>query len=162
METPKPTTLFRGRAALLASACLISPLVAGEPPTGKSPSSSDSANPKIAAEEASELLKKGDESYTSGRYADAVEAYAGARDLISPEATNLHAAATERYAQASVEQARVLSRKGDIAAAKATVEKVLDPSVAPKNPGALAFLAQLNDPIRTNPALTAEHVADMD
>ena len=162
METPKPTTLFRGRAALLASACLISPLVAGEPPSGKKISFSDSENPKIAAEEARELLKKGDESYTSGRYADAVEAYAGAKDLISPQATNLHAAATERYAQASVEQARALSRKGDIAAAKAAVEKVLDPSVAPKNPGALALLAQLNDPIRTNPALTAEHAADMD
>ena len=72
----------------------------------------------------------------------------------APVTAELRAAATERYAQASVEQARVLSRKGDVAGAKAAVDKVLREDVAPDDPGALAMRAQLDDPIRTNPALT--------
>lgn len=164
METFKPTTPFRGRAALLASACLIAPLIAGEPRTGDTLSASEVSRRKLAIEEAQELLRKGDESYTAGRYAEAVEAYAGARELIpdAPVSAELRAAATERFAQASVEQARFLSRKGDVAGARAVVDKVLVPAVDPENPGALAFRAQLDDPIRTNPALTAEHARDID
>jgi len=64
--------------------------------------------------------------------------------------------------QASIEQARVLSRKGDVAGAKAAVDKVLRAEVAPDNPAALAFRAQLDDPIRTNPALDAEHAKNVD
>ena len=54
------------------------------------------------------LLRKGDEAYQAGRYAEAVEAYAGAREMIpdAPVSAELRRAATERYAQASVEQAR--------------------------------------------------------
>jgi general secretion pathway protein D len=164
METFKPIFRIRGRAALLASACLF-PALAVTP---------GSANPEIASqelarrssstEEARELLRKGDEAYQAGRYAEAVEAFAGAREMLpdAPVTGALRAAATERYAQASVEQARQLSRKGDVAGAKQTVDKVLLPGVAPNDPGALAFRNQLDDPIRTNPALTAEHAADVD
>ena len=53
-------------------------------------------------------------------------------------------------------------RKGDVPAAKAAVDKVLADDVAPRDPVALAYRAQLDDPIRTNPALTAEHAKDID
>ena len=164
METLKPNPPCRGRAALLATACLIVPLLGGEPLAGSSLAESEVSRRGVAIDEARELLRKGDEAYTAGRYAEAVEAYGGARDLIpnAPVSAELRSAATARYAQASVEQARVLSRNGDVAAAKAAVDKVLKESVAPDNPGALAFRAQLDDPIRTNPALTAEHAKDVD
>ncbi|MES2924715.1 MAG: Amuc_1098 family type IV pilus outer membrane protein [Verrucomicrobiota bacterium] len=164
METLKPIHLIRGRAVLLASACLIAPLLAGEPRGGSSLAESELSRRSVAIDEAQELLRKGDEAYTAGNYAQAVEAYAGARDLIpdAPISAELRAAATERYAQASVEQARNLSRNGDVAGAKAVVDKVLVKSVAPNNPGALAMRGQLDDPIRTNPALTAEHAKDVD
>jgi general secretion pathway protein D len=164
METFKPTTYSRGRAALLASACLLSPLLAGETRSGSDVADQALSQRAAAIDEAQILLKKGDEAYTAGRYSDAVEAYSGARDLIpnAPVSAALRVAATDRYAQASVEYARVLSRKGDVAAAKAAVSKILAESVAPENPGALAMLAQLNDPIRTNPALTAEHAKNVD
>jgi general secretion pathway protein D len=164
METSKPIQPFRGRAALLATAFLIAPLMAGEPRGSASLADGELSRRAVAIEEAQVLLKKGDEAYTSGRYAEAVEAYSGARDLIpnAPISAELRAAATERYAQASVEQARQLSRKGDVAGAKAAVDKVLAESVAPNNPGALNFRAQLDDPIRTNPALTAKHAKDVD
>ncbi|MES2440522.1 MAG: Amuc_1098 family type IV pilus outer membrane protein [Verrucomicrobiota bacterium] len=164
METVKPIIPSRGRAALLATACLIVPLMAGESRTGSSLAETELSRRSVAIDEAQELLKKGDEAYTAGRYADAVVAYSGARDLIpdAPVSAELRIAATERYAQASVEHARALSRKGDVAGARTAVDKVLAESVAPNNPGALAMRAQLDDPIRTNPALTAEHAKDVD
>ncbi|NJR42214.1 MAG: hypothetical protein HC767_05725 [Akkermansiaceae bacterium] len=61
-----------------------------------------------------------------------------------------------------MEQGRYLSRKGDVAGAKAMVDKVLGESVAPKHIGALNFRAELDDPIRTNPALTPEHAKNVD
>lgn len=164
METFKPIKPFRGRFALLATACLIAQLKGGEPRGGSSLAASEVSRRSAAIEEAQILLEKGDQAYTSGRYSEAVEAYSGARDLIpdAPVTAELRAATTERYAQASVEHARLLSRKGDVAGAKAAVDKVLAPSVAPENPGAVNFRAQLDDPIRTNPALTAEHAKNVD
>jgi general secretion pathway protein D len=164
METFKPIISLRGRVALLATACFISPVVGGEPYRGAT--SADRISSKVFAslDEAQELLKKGDEAYTSARYADAVEAYQGAHELIpnAPTTAELKSAAAERYAQASVEQARYLSRKGDVAGAKAAVDKVLADSVAPKHIGATNFRAELDDPIRTNPALTPEHAKNVD
>ncbi len=160
METLKPTIPFCSRAALLATFCLISPLMAGEI------GSSSSKNPAKTAslDEAQELLKKGDEAYTSQRYADAAEAYSAARELIpnSEAFDELKSAATERYAQAAVEQGRYLSRKGDVAGARAVVDKVLQPDVAPQNLYATKFRNELDDPIRTNPALNAAHARNVD
>lgn len=110
------------------------------------------------------LLLKGDEAYQAGKYKEAMEAYAGASDAFpdAPATAELKAAATQRYAQASVEYGRELSRKGDVAQAKAIVDKVLADGVAPDDPMANAFRAELDDPIRTNPAITKEHAADID
>jgi general secretion pathway protein D len=164
METFKPITHPLSRAALLAGACLLSPLLAGEFEGGLGTAGRELARRSSSVEEAQILLKKGDEAYTTARYADAVEAYSGARDLlpVAPISAALRAAATDRFAQASVEHARILARKGDLAAAKAAVAAVLVKSVAPENAGALAMQAQLDDPIRSNPALTAEHAKNVD
>jgi general secretion pathway protein D len=164
METIKPIHHFLGVAACLASIGMILPLPAGDSRGGNNPATSELSRRRIAIEEAQELLRKGDEAYTSGRYGEAVEAYAGARGLIpeAPITAELRAAATERFAQASVEHARVLSRNGDVAGARAVVDKVLIPDVAPNHPGAVNFLGQLDDPIRTNPAVSATHTQDVD
>lgn len=110
------------------------------------------------------LLTKGDEAYDSGKYNEAAEAYAGARNSF-PDALatqELREAATRRFVLASVAYGRELSRKGDVAGAKAAVDKVLEESVVPNDESANAFRAELDDPIRTNPALTKEHAADVD
>ena len=164
METYKPILPFRGRAALLATACMIAPLLAGEPQGGADLAEIEHSRRSAAMDEAQELLRNGDQAYLNARYSEAAEAYSGARDLIpdAPVSAELRAAATQRYGQASVEQARMLSRKGDVAGAKAVVDKILSPSVDPQNVDALAFRGELDDPIRTNPALTAEHAKDVD
>lgn len=164
MEIPKPNTLIRRSAALITAVIVVAPLMAGEPHATQNLANSEVSRPSSAIDEAQELLRKGDEAYTAGHYSVAVEAYAGARDMI-PDAANaveLRAAATERYVQASIESARALSKKGDIAGAKAVVSKVLVGSIAPNHSAALAFLAQLDDPIHTNPALTAKVAKDVD
>ncbi len=164
METLKPIQSICGRTALLATAFLIAPLAAREPRAASGFLDREVSRRALAIEEAQVLLNKGDEAYTSGRYPEAVEAYSGARELIpdAPVSAELRTAATERYAQASVEHARVLSRKGNIAQAKIVLDKVLEKSVAPNHPGTLDFRAQLDDPIRTNPALAPEHGKDID
>jgi general secretion pathway protein D len=153
-----------GRATLLAAVCVVVPLTASEPIAGTAVAESERSRRTAAIEEARELLRKGDEVYQAGRYAEALEAYAGARDLL-PDArisAELRAAATQRYVQASIEHARVLSRNGDVAGAKSAVDKVLRDDVAPNDAQALTFRAQLDDPIRTNPALTAGHAKNID
>ncbi len=164
METSKPNSTLRGHALLLATACLILPLAAGENGRSSSLAAKEESRRSAAIDEAQELLKKGDEAYNATRYADAATAYAGARDLIpnAPISADLKAAATERYAQAAVENAHQLSKKGDVAGAKAAVDKVLAKDVAPDNLAALACRAQLDDPIRTNPSLTAQDGKNID
>lgn len=119
---------------------------------------------QASVDEAQMLLLKGDEAYASGKYEEAVAAYSGAQQLFpdSPATTELRSAALQRYAQASVELAKEMSRKGDVAGAKSTMDKVLADGIAPNDPEAIAYRAQLDDPIRTNPALTKEHAADVD
>jgi len=150
-----------GRAALLATACLVVPVLGGDTP---GLFEKEQAKRYQGVEEAQELLVKGDEAYNAGRYNDAVTAYSGARALIpnAPATVELREAATERYAQASVEYGRELLRKGDLDGAKAAVDKVLAKDVAPGDIGAVAFKNQLNDPIRNNPAMTAQHGKNVD
>lgn len=119
---------------------------------------------QASVQEAQILLLKGDEAYQAGKFKQAMEAYGGAIDAFpnAPATAELKAAATQRYSQASIEFGRELSRKGGVADAKAVVDNVLADEVAPSDPMANAFRSELDDPIRTNPALTKEHAADID
>ncbi len=153
-----------GRAALLATACLVFPLAAGEPATPPSGASREVAARQEAVEEARLLLAKGDEAYHAAKFSEAAEAYDGARGLLpaAPVVADLRAAATERYALASVALARELARGGDVPGAREAIDKVLADGVAPDHALARLVRAELDDPIRTNPALTREHAADVD
>jgi len=156
MESVSRFIPSRRRAALLATACLLVPAFAAEP---AALFEREMAKRHQGVEEAQILITKGDEAYHSGQYADAVEAFAGARDLIpaAPATNQLREAVTRRYAQASVAYGQQLVRKGDLPGAHAVIDKVLAKDVAPDDLDAVAFRAQINDPIRTNPAMTAEH-----
>ncbi len=164
METSKPIFQIRGLATWLAAIWVAGVLSADGAPDDASLAAREQSRRRANIEEAQELLRKGDEAYQARRYPEAVEAYAGARELIpdAPVSAELRAAATQRYAQAAVEHARLLSLKGDLPGAKAAVDKALNQDVAPNDPAALAFRAQLDDPIRSNPALTAAHAKDVD
>jgi general secretion pathway protein D len=151
--------------AVLAMAwCWVLPVAASAPLTPEALAQRELTKRRAAIEEAQELVTKGDQAYQAGRYADAVAAFSGAWETLpaSPLTAQLRGAAAQRYAQAAVEQARTLSRKGDVAAAKAAVDAVLHSDIAPSDAGAIAMRQQLDDPARTNPVLTKEHSADIE
>lgn len=164
LPTIQPVFPSLCRIAWWVAACLAADLAAAGPASDAGLAQREQVRLSAAIEEGQELLRKGDEAYQAGHYADAMEAYSGAVDLIpaAPVSAELHAAAVERNVQASIEQARALSRKGDVAGAKAAVDKVLRAGAAPGHPAALALRAQLDDPIRTNPALDAKHAQHID
>jgi general secretion pathway protein D len=160
------TTTLASRARLLALAPATCLLLA-QPIFAQSSSAMAQAEVQRRANnatEAQELLKKGDESYKAGKWSDAVAAYTGARELLpeAPATAELRKATTDRLVQASVELAREQRRLGDVSGAKATVDKVLDASVAPDSGSALEMRDQLDDPIRTNPAVTKKDGQDVE
>jgi general secretion pathway protein D len=161
----KPSKWIRPVVAWCLAACLSGFAHAGGVGgSGDAAGAREQARRAAAMQEAQELLLKGDEAYAAGKFAEAVVAFAGARELFpdAPQTAELRAAAADRYAQAAVEQGKILSKKGDMDGAKALLDKVLAEGVAPRHAGALAFRAQLDDPIRSNPALNAEHAKDVD
>lgn len=113
---------------------------------------------------AQELLKQGDVSYNNGKFGEAVDAYQKAFELIPQGGltAEIKAAAAQRYAQAAVENAKVLSRSGQYDVARNQLNNVLKPGVSPKNPAVIKMLGRLDDPIRTSPTLTPEHVTDIE
>lgn len=154
------------RARLLAVAPLTCLLLA-QPLAAQAPSRLAQAEMERRAtrtREAQELLTKGDEAYKAEKWAEAAEIYGRARGLLpaAPASGDLRSAATERFAQASVEQARKQRRLGDVEGAKATLDGVLTPDVAPHDAAALQLQEELNDPIRTNPAVTLEHTKNVE
>ena len=156
------TTRASIRFALLSTALLMSYTSAQSPAGSLAEKEASSRLERVVS--AQELLMKGDAAYGAGKYQEAVEQYLSARNMIpnAPASAELLEAATERYATAAVQRSAELSRKGDVAAAKELIEQVLAESVAPNHPAALAMRGKLDDPIRTNPALTKEHTRDVD
>ena len=150
--------------ACCLAAWLSGSLLAGASGGAGDAAAREQARRAAAVQEAQELLLKGDEAYAAGKFDDAATAFAGARDLFpdAPQTAELRAAAADRYAQAAVEQGKILLRNGDTEGAKALIDKVLAEGVAPNHAGALAFRAQLDDPIRSNPALNGEYAKDVD
>ncbi len=115
-------------------------------------------------EEAKKLLMEGDVAYGASRYEEAVNQFSQAYGLLpdAPITRDLRKATAERFATAAVERAKELRRGGDVAAALALCERVLADGVAPQHAGAMAMRDQLQDPVNTNPAMTAGHAKDID
>lgn len=162
MEFVSRSALGGRCAALLACACLLPAVVTAGPQDGKSLAERETGKRGARFEEAQVLLDNGDAAYTEGDYAKAVMAYGGALERLpeAPVTLQWRNIAKDRLITASIEQAHVLSRKGDVAGAKKLVSGLT--TVAPGNPRVADELNQLNDPIRTNQALTAEHAAQVD
>jgi len=115
------------------------------------------------AHKANELLQLGDTAYNKRDYKNAVDLYNQAFSLL-PEGSvsnELRTAAAERYAMAATERARKLAKGGHYNEAKNLLDQVLKPGIAPAHLAAIKLRAQVDDPIRYNPALTPEHTQDV-
>lgn len=119
---------------------------------------------QAAAQEGHKKLLEGDEFYALGEFKQAASAYVEARKLLpeSPATAELRTAADQRYAQATIEYSKELSRKGKTAEGKEALDLVLGNEQIKNYPEANLARNELDDPVRNNPALSGEHVEKID
>jgi general secretion pathway protein D len=154
---PSSTAVLSLAAAILG---LCAPAQAGEGDL----LGSETSRRQQATMEAQELLLHGDRAYKNGDYEQALKAYTGAFEALpdAPATAVQRAAALDRMVSASIARSQVQVRDGDLDGAKATLDKVLADGIAPDDVRARRARAQIDDPIRTNVALTPEHAKNID
>lgn len=112
-------------------------------------------------QDAQASITKGDKLFAEGDYEGALNEYKNALDLLpdAPMTAPLRDLATAKYCDAAVELARERAKNGRYADARALLNDALAKS--PGHPAAEKLLAQLDDPDRYEPALTPEHVKNV-
>ncbi len=117
-----------------------------------------------AVADADRLFLEGREAYAKGDYQVAVDKFRQALDRLpdAPMLQDRRTSYTEHLTDASVALAQQHRKVGKYAEARALLDGVLAPGVDPTNAAAKQELAYLDDPIRTNPALTYEHTQNVD
>ncbi len=117
-----------------------------------------------AVAEADRLFLEGRAAYAEGDFQKAVDEYRQALSVL-PQAASLsdrRASYTEHLGDASVALAQNFRKVGKYEEARVLLDGVLAPDVDPNNVLAKTELGYLDDPIRTNPALTYEHTKNVD
>jgi len=112
--------------------------------------------------EAEDAIAKGDKYYAEKDYEQALNEYKTALDLIpeAPATQALRDAATARYCDAAVELARQRAKGGRYDEARTLLKDALARN--PDHAAAKTLLKQLDDPDRFNPALTPQHVQNVE
>jgi len=114
--------------------------------------------------EGDRLLNEGREAYAKGDYQMAVDKYRQALDRVpaAPLLEDRRAVITRHLVDGSIALSHQYRKVGKYEEARTLLEYVLKPDVDPDNVDARCALDQLDDPIRTNPALTYEHAQNVD
>ncbi len=117
-----------------------------------------------AVAEADRLFIQGREAYAKPDYQLAFDKFSAALSTLpdAPTLSDRRASYTDHLAKSSVALAQQFRKSGKYDEARALLDKVLSPDVDPENFAAKAELGYLDDPIRTNPALTYEHTKNID
>lgn len=115
-----------------------------------------------AVAEGDRLLAEGREAYVQGDFQQAVDKYKQALDKVpdAPMFADRRDSYKANYADASVALAMEHRKVGKYTEARTLLEGVI--STDPGNAAATRELGYLDDPIRTNPALTYEHTQNVD
>jgi general secretion pathway protein D len=115
-----------------------------------------------AVSEADALLKEGREAYAKGDYQQAVDKYTQALSRLpdAPMLADRRQSYVAHLSDASVALAQKHRTVGKYTEARALLDGVI--AVDPSNGAAKQELGYLDDPIRTNPALTYEHTQNVD
>ena len=108
------------------------------------------------------LLNEGREAFAKGDYQQAVDKYRQALDRLpdAPMVSDRRQSYTAHFSDASVALAMQHRKVGKYTEARTLLEGVI--AVDPNNAAAKRELGYLDDPIRTNPALTYEHTQNID
>jgi autotransporter-associated beta strand protein len=114
--------------------------------------------------EGDRLLTEGRDAYSKGDYQQASEKYKKALEAVpdAPMLADRRESYTDHLSDANVALAQQYRKVGKYEEARALLGEVLKPGADPENADAKRELAWLEDPIRTNSALTYEFTGDVD
>jgi general secretion pathway protein D len=117
-----------------------------------------------AVAEADRMFIEGREAYAKADFEKAVDKFRSALSILpnAPTLADRRASYTEHLADSSVALAQQFRKVGKYDEARTLLDGVLTPEVDPENAAAKTELGYLDDPIRTNPALTYEHTKNID
>jgi general secretion pathway protein D len=165
--TMQKTPLYRNsRAAiaLMAAAAAMPAVVTEAQAQSSGAAHREMIRRQEAVAEADRLLIEGREAYATGDYQQAVEKFRTALDRLpdAPVLADRREALVQNLSDGSVALAMKYRKEGKYEEARQLLNDVLKPDVDPENPEAKREIAFLNDPIRTNPALTYEHTQNVD
>jgi general secretion pathway protein D len=162
-----PTT--RVASALLAAATLMPVITAHAGESLYSGNSSALAQREAirrqqAVAEADQLLVEGREAYAAADFDKSVTKYKQALAKLPPAPVldDRRTVIKQHLVDASIALAGQHRKVGKYTEARALLDFVLSPDVDPGNGRAQIELGYLDDPIRTNPALTYEHTQNVD
>ena len=157
----------RSAAALMAAAATMPVVItvanAGEGSYGYSSlAEREIIRRQNAVAEGDRLLAEGREAYAKGDYQQAVDKYTQALQQVpdAPMFADRRQSYTDHLADASVALSMQHRKVGKYDEARTLLDNVLKQD--PQNAIAKRELAYLDDPIRTNPALTYEHTQNID
>jgi len=119
---------------------------------------------KQAVAESNRLFMAGRDAYEKKDYQQSVDNYRQALSTLpsAPALNDRRESYTEHLSDASVALSQELRKVGKYDEARQLLGGVLSSDVDPENEAAQTELGYLEDPIRTNPALTFEHTANID
>ena len=157
----------RTAAALMAAAVLMPVMTAhaGEGSSGMSGlAQREAIRRQEAVAQADQLLNEGRTAYAAREYDKAVSKYKAALAVLPPAPVldDRRAVLKQHLVDGSVALSAEYRKVGKYTEARALLDNVLSPEVDPGNTLAARELAYLDDPIRTNSALTFEHSENVD
>ena len=139
-----------------------SAMYAGQDGMQDSINSREAARRRAERDAALQLLQEGRTAYKEGRYSEALEKYRQAWDRVphAPATRNLQEFIRKSISDASIAVAMEYAKVGRYDDAEQLLLDVLQRE--PSNARARKELSLLRDPVRNNPALTPEHVKNVD
>lgn len=132
--------------------------------TGSSLAEREAIRRQKAVADADQYLAEGREAYAAKDYDKAVSKYKQSLSTLPPAPIldDRRAVIKQHLVDASIALAGQHRKVGKYTEARALLDFVLSPDVDPGNGRAQIELGYLDDPIRTNPALTYEHTQNVD
>lgn len=114
--------------------------------------------------DASAAIQAGDKLVGEKNYGEALAKFQSAVDLLpeSPQTATMRQMALNRFADASVLQAKFLAGQGRYEEAERLLDAVLSSAYFPDHRGALTLKQHLQDPDRYNPAMSPKHAENVE
>lgn len=156
---------FNSRTVLLSLvssvALSLSPQVAAQESSASATAAAETAQRQYAARDALQKLQEARTAYTAGRYGEAVDCYRAALEKMpkAPATEKQVKFIKDSLADALVAKAMDYRTVGRTDEAVAFLKEAME--LSPGHQFAAQELARTQDPVRTNPALTPQHVGNV-